>query len=72
MPGKVKRLPSPIVTKVKQSLKSRIDHETLADVATGAAVPYGWLQQLFYDNIRSPGFERLRRLAKYLGVSLES
>ena len=57
---------------LRAALNLRVEREQLTDIAKNADVPYGWLQQMFYGNIVEPGLFKASRLAKYLGVKLES
>lgn len=54
--------------KVHAALMQRVERENLTEIAKGADVPYGWLQQFFYKNIAEPGFTKFTKLAQYLGI----
>lgn len=56
------------IDKVHAALMLRVERENLTEVAKGAEVPYGWLQQFFYKNIDEPGWTKFTKLAQYLGV----
>lgn len=57
--------------KVRTALVERTEKESLTDIARKAGVPYGWLQQLFYGNIGTPGWDKFTAIAKYLNVQLD-
>lgn len=59
------------IEKVHAALMKRVERENLTDIAAGARVPYGWLQQFFYKNIGEPGYQKFSKLAEYLNVTLD-
>lgn len=56
---------------VHAELLRRVELDDLSMIARAAGVPYGWLQQFFYLNIKRPGWQYFTRLAKHLGFSLD-
>lgn len=60
--------PKDAIDKVHAALMRRVERENLTEIAEGADVPYGWLQQFFYKNIEEPGWIKFTKLAQYLGI----
>jgi len=57
------------MAEVRAKIAERLAFQQIKEIAANAGVPYGWLQQIMYGNVRSPRYEYFVRLMKSLGIS---